>query len=99
MFSQSQQLTTKHHNQICGITELQSIFVPCGNGNLGFLLLTRHDEKFCGRMNDIDFFENGRRVVRQGLLPEMVYNEFETTVRAERCPYNLSEFMDSMDIA
>jgi hypothetical protein len=47
------------------------------------LLVACHDKEFCGWMNDIDFFENCGGVVGDGLLSEMINNEFETTVWTE----------------
>jgi len=62
-------------------------------------LLTCHDEEFCGWMNDIDFFEDGGRVVRQGLFSQMVYNELETAVWTKGCSDNFCEFVNGVDIA
>lgn len=50
-------------------------------------------------MNDIDFFEDGGRVVRQGLFSQMVYNELETAVWTKGCSDNFCEFVNGVDIA
>jgi len=66
---------------------------------LCFLLLTCHNEKFCGGMDDIDFLEDGRRVVCQSLFPKVVHNEFESTIWTEGRPDDFCEFMDGVDVA
>ena len=50
-------------------------------------------------MNDVDFLEDGRGVVRQGLLSEMVHDELEPAIRTEGCPDDFCEFMDGVDVA
>jgi hypothetical protein len=66
---------------------------------LGFLLLTCHDKKFCGRMDDIDLFKDSRRVICQSLFPKMIHNKFEMTIRTEGRSHDFSEFVDGVDIA
>ena len=65
---------------------------------LCLLLLTCHDEKFCGRVDDIDFLEDGRRVVCQRLLPKMIHNKLESAIWTKGRPDDFCEFMDSVDV-
>jgi hypothetical protein len=66
---------------------------------LSFLLLTCHNKKFCSRMDDIDLFKNGRRVICQSLFSKMIHNEFEMTIRTEGRSHDFGEFVNGMDIA
>ena len=66
---------------------------------LCFLLLTCHDEQFCGGMDDIDFLKDGRRVVCQSLFAEVIHNEFESAIWTEGRPDDFCEFMDGVDVA
>jgi hypothetical protein len=96
MFSQRQQLTTENDNQVCGITELFSAGVL--RAYLGFLLLTSHYKKFCRRMNNIDLFEDSRRVICQSLFSKMIHNEFKPTIWTQGGSYNFGEFVDRVDV-
>jgi hypothetical protein len=66
---------------------------------LSFLLLTRHDKKFCSRMDDIDLFKDSRRVICQSLFSKMIHNKFEMTIRTEGRSHDFSEFVNGVDIA
>jgi hypothetical protein len=97
MFRQSQQLATKYDHQVCCVAKLLSTRFQATY--LGFLLLTSHDKKFCRWMNNIDFFEDSRRVVCQSLFSKMIHNEFESSIGAKGCSYDFGEFVDSVDVA
>jgi hypothetical protein len=96
MFRQSQQLTTENDDQVGCIAKLLS--AGGLRAYLGFLLLTSHDKKFRRRMNNIDFFENSRRVICQSLFSKMIHNEFKTTIWTQGGSYDFGEFVDRMDV-
>ena len=49
-------------------------------------------------MDNIDFLEDGRRVICQCLFSKMIHNEFKPSIGAEGCSYNFGEFVDGVDV-
>jgi len=50
-------------------------------------------------MNNIDLFQNCGRVICQCLFAQMIDNELQSSIWTKRRSDDLSEFVDSIDVA